>query len=105
MPAYAEAGIVMQEKKLRVNMYDKNRLSVVVPTYCEASNLPLLVEKKICSSFQITASKIMKLWFVDDNSPDNTIEVCRSLSSQHPELKLITRTDEEGLGNSHKKGD
>jgi dolichol-phosphate mannosyltransferase len=80
-----------------------NSVSVVVPTYCEASNLPLLVDK-ICSSFQNNGIDSYEILVVDDNSPDNTIEVCRSLSSSYPSLKLITRIDERGLATAVRRG-
>ncbi|MCB1646514.1 MAG: glycosyltransferase, partial [Pseudomonadales bacterium] len=60
-------------------------LSIVVPTYKEAENLPLLAE---ALHRELNGQVIYELLIVDDLSPDNTAEVCASLAEQYP-LKLI----------------
>ena len=65
-------------------------LSIVVPTYKEAENLPLLAEQ--LSSWLNEADDgcviAYELIVVDDMSPDNTVEVCEELAVKHP-LKLL----------------
>ncbi|MBO6565729.1 MAG: glycosyltransferase family 2 protein [Pseudomonadales bacterium] len=57
-------------------------LSIVVPTYCEADNIPRLAERlnDVLSAEQITYELIIS----DDNSPDTTNDVVLALSSKLP---------------------
>src|SRR5262249_20755970 len=76
-------------------------VSVIVPTYCEAANLPVLVpriQQAICSA-GLTGEIIV----VDDNSPDRTREVCEALSAEYP-LRLKVRYDERGLSSAVVEG-
>lgn len=86
-----------------MNIYDNHRLSVVAPTYCEASNLPLLMEK-ISACFKKNGINDYEILIIDDNSPDDTKEVCFLLSSQYPALNLITRMGERGLATAVRRG-
>ncbi len=86
-----------------MNIYDGKRLSVVVPAYCEASNLTLLVER-IAASFKNANIKDYEVLIVDDNSPDDTKEICRALSFFFPALRLITRVNERGLATAIRRG-
>jgi dolichol-phosphate mannosyltransferase len=89
--------------RFEVSIYDGNRLSVVVPAYCEASNLTPLIEK-IAASFKNAGIDDYELLIVDDDSPDDTKEICRALSLFFPALRLITRTGERGLATAIKRG-
>ena len=68
-------------------------VSVVVPTYCEAANIPLLVERvdKVRQDHDLE----LELILVDDNSPDDTPAVCRRLDK--PWLRLLVRKQYRGL--------
>ncbi|MFZ0374284.1 MAG: glycosyltransferase, partial [Xanthobacteraceae bacterium] len=50
-------------------------LSVVVPTYNERANIPILVERLA----HVLAGCDWEVLFVDDNSPDGTAAVARAL--------------------------
>jgi dolichol-phosphate mannosyltransferase len=102
-PVYAGDWNPYSGGQIEVNIYDGNRLSVVVPAYCEASNLTLLVEK-IAASFKNAGIDDYEILIVDDNSPDDTKEICRALSFFYPALKLITRIDERGLATAVRRG-
>ena len=69
-------------------------VSVVVPTYREAENLPLLADR----IFQATAAANIaaELIVVDDDSQDGTEARCGELASRH-NIRLITRKGERGL--------
>ncbi len=76
-------------------------VSVVVPTYCEAENLPVLVP-------QITATLKQhrlrgEILIIDDNSPDDTVTICHQLAQDNP-LRLIIRMDERGLASAVVRG-
>ena len=65
-------------------------LSIVVPTYKEAENLPLLAEQIHACIGTGSAGKSIdyELLIVDDMSPDETVEVCERLANTYP-LKLL----------------
>ena len=74
--------------------------TIVVPTYNEADNLPLLAERL----FSLDVPD-MRLVIVDDNSPDGTAEVAWSLNEQYGNrLDLIERQSKNGLGTAYKVG-
>jgi dolichol-phosphate mannosyltransferase len=61
-------------------------LSIIVPTYTEAVNLPALAEGL---DRELRTRHIdYELLIVDDNSPDNTTEVCEQLAVTYP-LRLL----------------
>lgn len=73
------------------------RVSVIVPTYCEAGNLEELTSRL----FQTLALEPYdaELIVVDDNSPDNTVTVCASLAALYP-IQVKVRTTERGLSSA-----
>ena len=74
--------------------------AVVVPTYNEADNLPLLAERL----FSLGVPDV-KMIVVDDNSPDGTSDVARALNDQYDNrLDLIKRDSKSGLGTAYKVG-
>jgi dolichol-phosphate mannosyltransferase len=74
----------------RLNIID---LSIVVPTYNEKSNVPELVRRLD----QVLAGIAWEVIFVDDNSPDRTFEVVKSLARQDPRVRCIHRVGRRGL--------
>eukprot|EP00756_Hemistasia_phaeocysticola_P044706 Hpha_TRINITY_DN18499_c0_g1::TRINITY_DN18499_c0_g1_i1::g.165320::m.165320/K00721/DPM1; dolichol-phosphate mannosyltransferase len=77
-------------------------ISVIVPTYREAANIPALCRRLFDAAKG--ADKKVELIIVDDNSPDGTKEVCAGLEPQYPGLQLIVRTKERGLSSAVLKG-
>jgi len=71
---------------------------VVVPTYNERENLPLLVEG-------LLQHPNVRILVVDDNSPDGTGELADSLARRHQgRLQVLHRTTNRGLGRSYVDG-
>lgn len=71
-------------------------LSLVIPTYNEAENLPVLLER--LTRALVTCRGGYELIVVDDDSPDGTWRVAESLRARHPQLAIIRRTaGERGL--------
>lgn len=71
---------------------------VVVPTYNERDNLPILARG-------ILAHAGFRLLVVDDASPDGTGEVAAELARQHPgRVDVLHRTGPRGLGRSYIDG-
>lgn len=73
---------------------------VVIPTYNEANNLPLMAAE--LWALQVPDLAIL---VVDDNSPDGTGENAEELASQHPgELFVLHRPTKAGLGRAYVAG-
>ena len=74
--------------------------AIVVPTYNEAENLPLLAER----IFSLGVPD-MRIIVVDDNSPDGTADVAQALGDKYGNrLDLIRRSVKSGLGTAYKDG-
>lgn len=69
-------------------------VSVVVPTYREAENLPILVPQ--ISEALSRAGLKGEIIVVDDDSRDGTADVCEILAREYP-IRLEIRTEERGL--------
>ncbi|MEM8541485.1 MAG: glycosyltransferase family 2 protein [Pseudomonadota bacterium] len=68
-------------------------LTIVLPAFNEAQNIPLIVEKIGAAMGKIAHEIIV----VDDNSPDGTTAVTRELAVSHPNLRCIRRVGRRGL--------
>ena len=86
-----------------VEQVDTVLLSLVVPTYNEAGNVVLLVEK-LTRLLDWICPNDYELIIVDDNSPDQTWEIARSLLSEYPNLRVMRRTQERGLSTAVIRG-
>ena len=77
----------------------QDKILVIIPTYNEKEN----AEKIIQSVFEL--DEPIHILIVDDNSPDGTAEIVRSLIPKHPErLHLIEREGKLGLGTAYLTG-
>src|ERR1044072_6458642 len=68
-------------------------LSVVVPTFKERDNVPLLVEKLA----RTLAGVEWEVIFVDDNSPDGTAAAARTIGASDGRVRCIRRIGRRGL--------
>lgn len=76
------------------------QLTVVMPTYNEAENLPKLVS----ALFGLPIDNL-KLLIVDDSSPDGTGEIAEQMKHIHPGcLDVIHRSGKLGLGTAYIQG-
>lgn len=75
-------------------------LTIVIPTYNEADNLPSLA-----SAIWALPLADTRLLIVDDGSPDGTGEVAEDLARRHPgRLEVIHRPGKLGLGSAYITG-
>src|SRR4029450_4981417 len=75
-------------------------VSVIVPTFREAGNLPELIQR--LEKVRRERSLDLNVIIVDDNSRDGTAELIASLGK--PWMRLITRTNERGLSSAVVRG-
>jgi dolichol-phosphate mannosyltransferase len=71
-------------------------LCVVVPTFNERDNAPVLAAR-LASVLEGVAWEAV---FVDDNSPDGTADVVRSLAQSDPRIRCLRRIDRRGLSSA-----
>lgn len=82
------------------------RITVVIPTYNEADNLPA-----ISAALLALPLPGLQLLIVDDNSPDGTGAVAEALATQYnqnasdrPRFSVLHRTQKGGLGTAYVAG-
>lgn len=71
---------------------------VIVPTYNERDNLPLLAERLLRLPVAVD------LLVVDDNSPDGTGKLADELAAKHPSIHVLHRAQKDGLGRAYRAG-
>ncbi|WP_425417777.1 glycosyltransferase [Oricola indica] len=68
-------------------------LSVILPAFNEAKNIPLIVDK-IAAVMGDTPFEVI---VVDDDSPDGTADVTRSIGREKPYVRCVKRINRRGL--------
>ncbi len=76
-----------------------SRISLIIPTYNEAKNVPLLLEEVA----EHLRNEDVEYIIVDDNSPDKTAMVVKELMKKYP-IHLIERPGKAGLGSAVRAG-
>ena len=74
------------------------RALVVVPTYNESANLPLIVPEILAQDARL------HVLVVDDNSPDGTGELADRLVAADPRVQVLHRPGKGGLGKAYLAG-
>ena len=74
------------------------RVVVVIPTYNEAENLPLLVPRVLEQDPRIS------ILVVDDSSPDGTGKLADELAASTQRVQVLHRTKKQGLGAAYRAG-
>ncbi len=77
-------------------------LSIVIPTYNERENLPLLVHQ--IQQTLLQANIQGNLIIVDDNSPDGTGEIAERLSQENEWIDVIHRPGKQGVTSAYLVG-
>lgn len=79
---------------------DQLQLTVVIPTYNEAENLP-----KLASALFDLPIQDLKMLVVDDNSPDRTGQLAEDLAADYPgRVGVLHRSGKLGLGTAYIEG-
>jgi dolichol-phosphate mannosyltransferase len=74
------------------------RILVVIPTYNEAENLPLLVPRIL------ERDPRLEVLVVDDASPDGTGKLANELAAATKRVHVLHRTQKQGLGPAYRAG-
>ncbi len=74
------------------------RVVVIIPTYNEAENLPLIIQRVR------TAVPTVDILVADDNSPDGTGDIADELAANDSAIKVMHRQGKEGLGAAYLAG-
>ncbi|WP_235933567.1 polyprenol monophosphomannose synthase [Corynebacterium qintianiae] len=75
-----------------------NTTVVIMPTYNEVENLPLIVDRILAATDQVD------ILVVDDNSPDGTGAKADELAAVHEEINVVHREGKEGLLAAYRAG-
>jgi dolichol-phosphate mannosyltransferase len=76
------------------------KVMVVLPTYNEAENLPLMVDALLALPVEN-----LNILVVDDNSPDGTGKIADDLVAKHSgQINVLHRTSKDGLGAAYVAG-
>ena len=75
-----------------------SRVIVVIPTYNEIENLPLIAPKVLEQDPRI------ELLIVDDSSPDGTGKLADDLARQSPRVHVLHREAKQGIGPAYRAG-
>jgi dolichol-phosphate mannosyltransferase len=76
-----------------------DRVVVVIPTYNEAENIPLIVPEVLARDARLA------VLIVDDDSPDGTGKIADDLATRHPgRVHALRRDGKRGLGRAYRAG-
>jgi dolichol-phosphate mannosyltransferase len=75
-----------------------SRVLVVIPTYNEVENLPIIVGRLHAAAPEV------HVLVADDNSPDGTGRLADDLAAADPRIHVLHRTAKEGLGAAYLAG-
>lgn len=77
-------------------------LSVIVPAFREAANLPLVCDRLLAALDGRVAS--FEILLVDDASPDDTYHVALDQMWRSPRIRALTKAPPRGMGNAIRHG-
>ncbi|MBI1935300.1 polyprenol monophosphomannose synthase [Candidatus Woesearchaeota archaeon] len=72
---------------------------VMIPTYNERENISILIDKIL--KLKINGLEIV---VADDNSPDGTADIVKSMSNKNKNIHLLLRTKDKGRGYAGRDG-
>jgi len=87
---------------MKESMRESKKITVIIPTYNETDNLPILVG----SIFDVFEENLFRgeIIIVDDNSPDGTGRIADELSFRNNNIRVIHRKGKEGLSSAVMEG-
>ncbi|MBK8271308.1 MAG: glycosyltransferase [Planctomycetes bacterium] len=76
-------------------------VSIIVPTFREAKNIPILVEQVFAAL--AGAGRRGEMIIVDDNSRDGSVEAVAALAGRY-DVRIVVRENERGLSSAVVRG-
>ena len=73
-----------------------HQISIIIPTYNEAQNIGALISKIISTLINHS----YEILIIDDNSPDRTHDIVKSIAINNPNIYLIQRPKKMGLSSA-----
>jgi len=86
--------------RLKTSSYRDDKLSLIIPTYNERDNLPILLERVHKALNGVNYEVII----VDDDSPDGTWVVAEQFSHKFGNIKVVRRFRKMGLASAFLEG-
>lgn len=83
-------------------MAKKLKLSVILPTYNERENLPIIIY--LLYKYLDNCNLDFEIIIIEDGSPDGTLEVAKKLQDIYTEIVILNRGQKLGLGTAYKAG-
>lgn len=102
LPEWNEAVQWRMCREASARMNGKKTACVVLPTYNEAENIPILIPKILEEAGSTPGYRVLVL-VVDDASPDGTAREVERLSRVHPEVFLLSGK-RQGIGAAYLRG-
>ncbi|SFB79552.1 dolichol-phosphate mannosyltransferase [Streptomyces aidingensis] len=105
LPPLAGAGRLVTSRRVRYRDWSGTAVTVVMPTYNEAANLPGIV-----AALMALPLPRLRLLIVDDDSPDGTGRLADRLADRYatgpcgPRIEVLHRDGKEGLGRAYEAG-
>lgn len=76
----------------------KNKRLIFIPTYNEAENIAILIER--IQALNLGADILV----IDDNSIDGTAEIIDEIANKNSNVQVIHRPGKQGIGSAHLTG-
>lgn len=83
----------LRDRQRLGGLVDAPELSIILPAYNEAANIPLIVDKIADAMGDVPYEVIV----VDDDSPDGTAGVTREIARSRPNVRCVRRVGRRGL--------
>jgi dolichol-phosphate mannosyltransferase len=79
-----------------------NRITVLIPTYNERENIPVLTEEIFYTVGKYNYE--LHILFIDDKSPDGTAEEVKRIGEENRNVHLLSRSGKLGIGSAYLDG-
>ncbi|MBP2327971.1 glycosyltransferase involved in cell wall biosynthesis [Kibdelosporangium banguiense] len=91
------------ERLLLTPMDERIRLSVILPVYNEAANLPAVLDSLYHQ--RGIDRELYEIVLVDNNSTDNTVAIAQAFATEHPDVTLhVVLEPEQGVSCARRTG-
>jgi len=79
-------------------------VSIVIPCFNERDSIAALERDLFPVVERLKAERKIEVLLVDDGSSDGTVELLRGVAERHPEVRVLTHAQNQGLGAATRTG-